>query len=389
LDTRTANDHFPGIGRYVINLARAMAPPLAPDEDLILLHDPSQPSHWDLGSLTGEQVEVVETSLTPFSPRQQWIVPRLLRGLSADLYHSPYYLMPYRPDVPTLVTIHDLIPMRFPEYYSPTQRLIFAVTVRLAIRAAQRVIAVSRATARGLQDLLGLSETRTAVVPEAADPAFYPRPAAQVEAVRSKYGLSGPYLLYLGSNKPHKNLTRLVKAWAQVYDAQHATRSSHLVIAGVWDARYPEPSQRAEQLNLTESVRWLGPVPETDLPALYTGATVFVFPSLYEGFGLPVLEAMACGIPVACANTSALPEVAGDAALLFDPNVVDSVAQALSQLLEDPELRAHLIRQGLRRAAQFSWDRTARETLNQYRGLLDAAAHRAKAGADEPVDTGH
>jgi alpha-1,3-rhamnosyl/mannosyltransferase len=370
LDTRAATDHFPGIGRYVVNLAQAMAPLLAQPEDLILLRDPSQPSQWDLGALHDEQVEVVETSVSPFSLQQQWTVPRLLRRLEADLYHSPYYLMPYRPGVPTLVTIHDLIPMRYPEYFTPPQRLVFAVAVRLAVCTSQRVITVSQATARDLQDLLGLSESRVAVIPEAADPAFFPRPAVQVEAVRIKYRLSEPYLLYLGSNKPHKNVTSLVEAWAQFHDGQQVESHASLVIAGVWDARYPEPCQRAEQLNLTKSIRWLGAVPESDLPALYSGAAAFVFPSLYEGFGLPVLEAMACGTPVACSDTSSLPEVAGDAALLFDPAEVESIATALERSLNNAELRCELAKRGLRRVSQLSWGHSARETLRVYRELV-------------------
>jgi alpha-1,3-rhamnosyl/mannosyltransferase len=184
-----------------------------------------------------------------------------------------------------------------------------------------------------------------------------------VEAVRRRYALPERYVLYLGSNKPHKNLIRLIEAWALL--AEYGTRST-LLIAGTWDPRHPEPRLLARRLGL-ENIRWLGPVPEPDIPALYAGATAFVFPSLYEGFGLPVLEAMACGTPVACSNTSSLPEVVGDAALLFDPTDAAGIAEALSRLMHDADLRADLRERTLRQAARFSWERTARATLTVYR----------------------
>jgi len=155
---------------------------------------------------------------------------------------------------------------------------------------------------------------------------------------------------------------RLVHAWAAVRSAD-----ASLVIAGHWDARYPEARQAASQSGLTNRIFFVGPVAEGDLPALYGGALAFVFPSLYEGFGLPVLEAMACGTPAACSNVSSLPEVASDAALLFDPLDVESIALTLRRLVTDADLRADLRERGLRRAAHFSWERTARQTLEVYR----------------------
>jgi alpha-1,3-rhamnosyl/mannosyltransferase len=366
LDARTATNHFPGIGRYVVSMAGAMTQQLVEGERLVLLRDPTQPSVWDLGELAGGPVELVDAPLSPFRPEQQWAVPQQLREQEVDLYHSPYYLMPYLPGVPSLVTIHDLIPVRYPHYIAQTQRIIFGITVRLAARVAQRVISVSQATAHDLADLLGLSVEKTVTIAEAAAPAFQPASPFEVEEIRARFDLPERYVLYLGSNKPHKNLARLVEAWARVQP-----QSMPLVIAGVWDERYPEPRRRAEELELDEEVLFLGPLAEPYLPALYTGATAFVFPSEYEGFGLPVLEAMACGTPVACSDVSSLPEVAGDAALKLDPVDVDSIAGAIQRLLSDPDLRADLRERGLRQAASFTWERTAHETLALYRQMVE------------------
>ncbi|MGB9872473.1 MAG: glycosyltransferase family 4 protein [Anaerolineae bacterium] len=365
LDARTATGHFPGIGRYVTNLARAMAPLLGPEERLILLRDPSSPSPWDLVSLVGERARVVDVPYSPFSLRQQWALPRLLARLRADLYHSPYYLMPYRPGVPTVLTVHDLIPLLFPRQSTWQARLFFRWALRLALRASRRVIAVSRATARDLQIHFHISPGQVSVIPEAPDPAFYPRPPTETEAVRRKYGLSDPFVLYVGSNKPHKNLTGLIEAWSCL--GPHVSPFT-LTIAGAWDPRYAEPRLLAERLGLA-NIRWLGPVPEADLPALYSAAALFVFPSLYEGFGLPVLEAMACGTPVVCSDTSSLPEVVGEAARRVDPTDEQSLAAAMADLLKDEARREEMREKGWQQAARFSWGRTAALTLEVYRGV--------------------
>jgi alpha-1,3-rhamnosyl/mannosyltransferase len=174
------------------------------------------------------------------------------------------------------------------------------------------------------------------------------------------------YVLYFGSNKPHKNVPRLVQAFAQARIEAQGSRIE-LVVAGHWDERYPEAKQAAERLGLKDTVKFIGPVKDADLPALYGGAELFVFPSEYEGFGLPVLEAMACGAPVVCSSRSSLPEVAGDAALLCDPQDVESLARTIEQALTDRDLRAALQQRGLARAAQFSWEQAAQRTLGVYR----------------------
>lgn len=392
LDARTATPHFPGIGRYVTNLARALIPLLTPEERLTVLYDPAHPPALPLT----DQVQLAPVPVTPFTLAQQGALPRLLRSLRADLYHSAYYLMPYRPGVPTVLTVYDLIPLLFPAHSTFRARLLFRWTTWLALRAARRVITISEATRRDLLARFRLPAERVTAIPLAADPALAPQPLAAIADLRARYALPEQFLLYLGSNKPHKNLVRLVEALAKAKGEWRIANSEGqmakgegrgergegrkkgedgmtLVVAGAWDPRYPEARQRAEALGLGETVRWLGPVPEGDLPALYSAATAFVFPSLYEGFGLPVLEAMACGTPVVCANTSSLPEVAGEAAVYFDPTNVNQVAEVLGRVWGDADLRAALRERGLLRAQAFAWRRTAEQTRQVYLAVQEEA----------------
>ncbi len=360
LDARTATDHFPGIGRYVVNLARALRS-IAPDLDLRLFCDPTAlSSRWALTNLS-----LADVPLSPFSLQQQWRVPPRLRQLRATLYHSPYYLMPYRPGVPTVLTAYDVIPLVYPHYYTAAQRLIFRLAHALALKTARITLAISEATKVDLVRRLGAQPDRIRVTPLAADPRFAPQPTAAIQTARDKYGLPDRYLLYVGSNKPHKNLTRLVSAFSAP-EIRNPKPETPLVIAGSWDNRYPEAKQLAAQ---HDHIRFLGPIDDADLPALYSGALAFVFVSEYEGFGLPPLEAMACGAPVLASNTSSLPEVIGDAGLLVDPHDVRAIAAALTHLIDDERLRADLSLRGLERAAQFSWERTARLTLAAYRAV--------------------
>ena len=379
LDARTATPHFPGIGRYVTNLVRAMTPLLAPGERLTILHNPAYPPP-PISTSVFVQIRRMPVAASPFSLAQQVELPRLLRDVGADLYHSAYFLMPYAPGAPTLVTVYDLIPLLFPHQSTLRARLLARWATRLALRASKRVIAISDATRRDFLTHFRLQPEKIQAIPLAADPAFRPQFRKTVAEARARYGLPERYLLYLGSNKPHKNLRRLVEAWARLQP-----QSMPLVIAGAWDGRYPEARQRAAALSLEGQVRWLGPVPETDLPALYSGSLLFVFPSLYEGFGLPVLEAMACGTPVACSNSSSLPEVAGDAALLVDPMNTEELVTAVRTALENESLRQDMTEKGLRRAQGFSWLQTAQRTLELYR----SAESRAFGGEGSRTSYAH
>ena len=223
---------------------------------------------------------------TPFDIRQQWRIPNLLKRLRADneaLYHSPYYLMPYRTGLPTLLTFYDVIPLKFPNSVPARARLFFRLAATLALRAADRVVVISHAARSDLLSFFSIPASKTTVTPLAAGARYRPQPSAEIARVRHQYRLPESFLLYLGINKPHKNLPALVDAYAQ-------TASPHmppLVIAGAWDNRYPQPKQHAARRQLGDAVRFLGPVAERDLPALYSAATLFVFPASMKGLASP------------------------------------------------------------------------------------------------------
>jgi glycosyltransferase involved in cell wall biosynthesis len=267
-----------------------------------------------------------------------------------------------------------MIPLVYPAYFSATQRLIYYLAHSLALRTARVAMAISQTTRADLIRYFRLDPQRIVVTPLAADAHFQPQPPERIAAARLKYTLPERYVLYLGSNKPHKNLVRLVSAWqvASCRPALEAKRGGlqvadyKLVIAGQWDVRYPQARGRAEELGLKDQVLFAGPVDDADLPALYSGASLFVFASEYEGFGLPALEAMASGVPVVCSNTSSLPEVAGDAALLVDPLDTGALAAAIERALTDADLRQALREKGVVQAARFSWEQTAQATLAVY-----------------------
>ena len=236
LDARTAQPRFPGIGRYVSNLARALAPLLAADEHLTLLCDPARVLAAPAGAPTGSNIRTVTLTASPFSLTQQWVIPQLLRRLHADLYHSPYIAMPYLPSVPTLLTVYDLIPLRYPAHSTTRARLFARGMTRLALRTAQQVIAISEFTRDDFMAEFRMPPDRITAIPLAADPAFRPQSPEAIAAVRARYALPETFALYLGSNKPHKNLVRLIEAWSDA-NRKSKIKNQKLVIAGAWDAR--------------------------------------------------------------------------------------------------------------------------------------------------------
>jgi len=293
---------------------------------------------------------------------EQALLPRLAARAGVDLVHSLASTAPLRGRFRRVVTVHDLIYARYPEAHSGIREKGMRVLVPAAARRSHRVIVDSQSTREDVVELIGLSPERIDVVPLGLGTVVRERPLPEPE-LRERLGLGErPLLLSLSAKRPHKNLPALIDALASI----PAERRPLLVLPGypTWHER--ELRERAAARGVEPDVRFLGWVSGAELEGLWSLAEAFVFPSLYEGFGLPVLEAMARGVPVACSDASSLPEVAGDAALLFDPHDPRAIAQALTRLLTDEELRAQLRNRGAARAKEFTWQRTARLTLDSY-----------------------
>ena len=289
----------------------------------------------------------------------------------ADIVHSTTFCAPrFRaPRRRLVVTIHDCTFVTHPEFHLPANIEHCLRGTRLAIERADALIAVSESTRRDLIERMGAPADRIVVTREAADPGLARvTDAARLAAVRLRYELPERFILFLGAMEPRKNLLRLIEAFATLRPALR--RETVLVVAGAHGWLNDSVRERVGKLGLAESVRFPGYIAGDDVAALYSLATVFAYPSMWEGFGLPVLEAMACGTPVLTSDVSALPEVAGDAALLVSPTDVEAIADGLTRLLDDAALRADLAARGLRRAAAFSWERCARETLAVYTSVV-------------------
>jgi glycosyltransferase involved in cell wall biosynthesis len=314
-----------------------------------------------------ETVDVVHVDASSRAERLAWeqtVLPVLLRRLRIDVLHSPHHHTPLAAiGVRRVVTFHDVTFLLLPERYPLVRRLYMEGVTRAAARVARAVITPSRTVQDEVVRGLGVPRERVVAIYEAAGPQYAPLEEDSVGRVRWKHRLPNEYILSVGSLEPGKNRPRLLHAYASLR-AQGI--ECPLVIAGQPAWHYEAEYDLVRALGLTEHVRFLGYVPDDDLPALYSGATVFAFPSLYEGFGLPVLEAMACGAPVVCSSVSATAEVAGDAAILVDPHDTGAIGEALGRALTDGPLRADLRARGLDRAREFSWERAARDTLSVY-----------------------
>jgi glycosyltransferase involved in cell wall biosynthesis len=293
---------------------------------------------------------------------EQAVAPVDIVRRGIDVLHCPAYVGPIASRVRTVVTIHDLSFYRFPHLFNRFNRVYLGVMTRLSARRATRVIAVSHATARDVVELLGIPAARVAVVHNGVDQRFQPLPESEIAAFRAARGLPDRFILHLGTLEPRKNLTTLIRAFARLKREQRIPHK--LVLAGGRGWLYDDLFRQVEQLDLKNDVLFPGYVALSEQPLWYNAAAVFAYPSLYEGFGLPPLEALACGVPVVTSNTSSLPEVVGNAGVLVPPTDDAALANAILSVLEERDDRAASIERALHQASQFSWDRAGKETLD-------------------------
>jgi glycosyltransferase involved in cell wall biosynthesis len=285
-----------------------------------------------------------------------------------DLLHGLAFVSPLLQPCSTIVTIHDESFALFPEFFRGANAAYLRLFTRLSCRRAARIIAVSENTRADVMRLYGVPGERVQVVPHGVDARFFPRPASEVAEFKRAHSLPDHFILFVGTLEPRKNLVKLIEAFSNL---QSRISNLKLILAGGKGWYYDQIFAAVERLDMQDEVIWAGYVPTDDLPLWYNSADVFAFPSRYEGFGMPLLEAMACGTPVVTSNASSLPEVAGDAALLVPPDDVGALADALARTLTDADLRQALHAKGLARAATFTWEETARRTAAVYRHALE------------------
>lgn len=363
IDAHMLGHRETGNETHIRELLSALADLETQDEFYILL-EPGQsapvPARENWHSLT-------LPSRSPFR-RLLYDLPRLARQYRFDVLHVTYNA-PFFSPCPFVVTVHDVSYVRHPEFFSLRDRLVLSALVPRSVRAAHRVFTVTEFAKRELGAVYHVPPGKIDVTPNAASENFSQEvDRARLQAVRTKYGTSPDYILAVGNLQPRKNLTRLIRAYARAVQSHNLAHKLVLVGQPQWKAS--EVLRAVEEQGLRNRVILTGFVPDDELRLLYNAATVFVYPSLYEGFGLPVLEAMACGTPVIASNTSALPEIAGDAARLVDPRDVDELARALVEMLSDTALRETFTQKGLAHVKTFSWQATARRVWEAYHSVL-------------------
>lgn len=369
IDAHTIGLRKSGNESYISNLLAAMAGLKAEVELLAYVATPAAARRLSA-------MAVRRISPNPLR-RLGWDLPKLVRQDRPDALHVQYTAPPACP-VPLVVSVHDVSFVERPEFFPHWRRRQMRITVHHTVRRAARIVTGSEFSRKAIARCYGLDPDRIDVVPIAAAPIFRPigRDLARAR-VMQRYQIASPYVLTVGDLQPRKNQAALVKAFAEAVRAK-PDLPHHLVLAGKKGWRGREVKEVAQRCGLAERIHFTGHVEDEALVELYNGCEVFVFPSLYEGFGIPVLEAMACGCAVACSGSTALPEVADSAAILFDPLSVRQIAQAMLDLLLYPELRARMERLGRNRAGQYSWEKTAARMLEIYREAAGVETRRPR-----------
>jgi glycosyltransferase involved in cell wall biosynthesis len=359
IDADTVGRARTGDEAYTLNLLREL-PGVAPE----LTFAATLRDATDMPGDVPPHVRRLELKVASPYRRIPFSFPQLAKREHAALVHVQYFVAP-RLKIPAVVTVHDLSFTRRPELYGIRDRLLLGGLVPGSLRRAQRVIAVSQFTRDDLVDRYGLDPSRVVAIRNGVSPRFHPDMEAAAET-RMAFGLERPFVLFVGALQARKNAPALLEAFARL----RGHGDLELVLAGGDRGGLHEVRERMRELGLGSRVRLLGHVPEAMLPGLYSAAELLVFPSLYEGFGLPALEAMACGTPVCASSTTGLGEAVGGGGLTFDPRSSEEIAECMRRLLEDTALRDGLRTVGLERAAMFTWRRSAEATAAVYREAM-------------------
>ncbi len=362
MDARLVYYRKAGISQYTLRLLEELAAIDKEDEFTVFQ------SRKDRSVLVDQSNFRKRSLWTPPHHRlEQLLLPLELAAVDLDVLHSPDFIPPFRRNCKSVITVHDLNFLLYPDFLTPESASYYG-QIDQAVRRCDHIIAVSESTKRDIIHLTGAPEDKITVVHEAAHPIYRPlQDQNQVQEAKMRFGIETDFVLFVSTIEPRKNVPTLLRSYKQLLDNYRA--GVDLALAGEKGWLFHQVYKLVDELGIKERVHFLGRVSSEDLLGLYNAAQLLVHPAFYEGFGLPPLEAMACGTPVVVSNTSALPEVVGDAALLVDPTEVDELTVAIWRLLSDPDLRRELSEKGLKRARLFSWRKAARQTLKIYRRL--------------------
>jgi len=367
IDARIIHYTRGGISNYVLHLLQALTSLTAFDAsaDFYVLH--SRKRHTS-SSFPASDFHHITCWTPPHHRLEHWTLGIETMRLNLDLLHSPDFIPPAFGYRHSIITVHDLNFIHYPQFLTAESHRYYNQQIKWAVRRADHILADSHATQSDLITLLNTPPEKITVVHLAADPAFRPLPQLETKRIAAQYNLAPGYLLCVGTLEPRKNIPGLLQAYRLLLDTK--TTNMPLVLIGSKGWLYDEIFEQVEKLHLTQKTHFLHDIPDADLVGLYNGASVLTTPSFYEGFGLPALEAMACGTPVVVANRASLPEVVGEAGLLIDPDNPESIAQALTRVLTEGSLREQMSKQGLLQANRFTWEKTARDTLKVYQTVL-------------------
>ncbi|MCX6043979.1 MAG: glycosyltransferase family 1 protein [Chloroflexi bacterium] len=358
-----------GIGQYIVALLAELIR-LAPETHFHLLRRADPWPGYGLAEWCAPNLSQHLSQLPHMALQQHVVIPRLAQQLNVQLIHYPHFDAPvFWGRLPVVTTIHDAKYLVHPEFFtnlSQVKRQYMRFSFAQSLKRSAGVIVVSHNTAKDLARLFKTPLSRLSVIYEAADARFQPATALAVESLREQYHLSRPFLLTVGEYRPHKNHVGLIQAYAN-----SQSRQTHdLVIIGQAYQDYTEPQLLVQQLGLTDQVHFLSGVPFADLITFYTAAELFVLVSFYEGFGLPILEAMACGAPVLCSATTAAGEITGEGGLTVDPHDSGAITQQIDALLQNPALRQQWIVKGAAWRQHYTWEQAAQQTLALYQKVL-------------------
>lgn len=373
----SGNYRSAGINWYIYHLLQNLVP--SPDlRYTVFLSEPRARAQFDQLNSASSRLPTRHPIIRIFW--EQFIQPFALRKERIDLYHGLAFAGPLAISIPWLVTVYDLSFVRYPQLFNAANRIYLTWAVRQSARRANRLIAISTSTKRDLVEMFSAREEQVVVVYCGADPRFAPsQDKIKLAQFRQHHNLPDKIILHVGTIEPRKNIPRLLRAFARAKRAAHLPH--RLVLVGARGWKYAEVAAVIEQEQMTDDVIFTGYVPQDELPLWYQAADLFCYPSLYEGFGLPPLAALASGVPVVTSNTSSLPEVVGDAALQVAPTDERALADAIVRAATDLALRAQLIERGFAQAQKFSWERAGRETVSLYRAILAERAQRAADAA--------